>query len=54
MPNTNGQMRFGVLARKVFSWDAAIRGIALDAYGPHPIRLELGLPDCRIAPKILG
>ena len=33
MPNTERAARFRVLAREVFSWDAAIRWIALDEPG---------------------
>jgi hypothetical protein len=36
MRNANGVTRFGVLAREVFSWDAAIRWIALDDPGRRP------------------
>jgi len=38
MPNTNGEMRFGVLTREVFSWDAAIRWIALDDHGRQQLK----------------
>jgi hypothetical protein len=48
MRNTNGVTRFGVLAREVFSWDAAIRWIALDDPGRRP-QLEWRDPDTRLA-----
>src|SRR5690242_2084156 len=41
MLNTNGEMHFGVLAREVFSWDAAVRWIALE----EPGRQELEWRD---------
>jgi hypothetical protein len=37
MRNANGELRFGALAREVFSWDAAIRWIALDNPGRQPL-----------------
>jgi hypothetical protein len=47
MTNTNGVTRFGVLAREVFSWDAAIRWIALDDPGGRR-RFEWRDPDSRL------
>lgn len=47
MLNTNGEMRFGVLAREVFSWDAAIRWIALDDRGRQ--QLEWRDPNAEVA-----
>ncbi len=44
MTTTNGVTRFGVLAREVFSWDAAISWIALDDPGRRP-QLEWRDPD---------
>ena len=44
----DGLTRFGVLAREVFSWDAAIRWIALDDPGRRP-HLEWRDPDSRLA-----
>ena len=37
MRNANGELRFGALAQEVFSWDAAIRWIALDNAGRQPL-----------------
>ena len=37
MRNANGELRFGALAREVFSWDAAIRWIALDNAERQPL-----------------
>ena len=48
MGNTNGVTRFGVLAREVFSWDAAVRWIALDDPGRRP-QLEWRDPDTRLS-----
>ena len=48
MRSTNGVTRFGVLAREVFSWDAAIRWIALDDPG-RGLQLEWRGPDTRLA-----
>jgi hypothetical protein len=50
MPNTNGELRFGVLAREVFSWDAAIRWIAVDEPGRYSL-LHLREPDTEVAAK---
>ena len=47
MLNTNGEMRFGVLAREVFSWDVAIRWIALDDRGRQ--QLKWRDPDTEVA-----
>ena len=47
MLNTSGVMPFGLLAREVFSWDAAIRWIALDAPGRQP-QLEWRDPDAEV------
>jgi len=47
MLNTNREKRFGVLAREVFSWDAAIRWIALDDHGRQ--RLKWRDPDTEVA-----
>jgi hypothetical protein len=40
-------MRFGVLAREVLSWDAAIRWIALDEPGSHSL-LRRRAPDTEV------
>jgi hypothetical protein len=47
MLNTNGENRFGALAREVFSWDAAIRWIALDDRGRQ--QLEWRDPHTEVA-----
>jgi hypothetical protein len=47
MTNANGVTRFGVLAREVFSWDAAIGWIALDDPGRRP-QLKWRDPDTRL------
>ena len=47
MLSTNGEMRFGALAREVFSWDAAIRWIALDDFGRQQV--EWRDPDTEVA-----
>lgn len=43
MLNANGEMQFRILAREVFSWDPAIRWIALDDGGRQ--QLEWRDPD---------
>jgi len=48
MRNTNGSTGFGVLAREVFSWDPAIRWIALDDPGRQP-QWEWRDPDSELA-----
>lgn len=48
MRNANGVTQFGVLAQEVFSWDAAIRWIALDSPGRRP-QLAWRDSDTRLA-----
>jgi hypothetical protein len=48
MRKTNGVPRFDLLAREVFTWDAAIRWIALDEPGCRP-QLEWREPDTPLA-----
>ena len=48
MRNVNGELRFGALAREVFSWDAAIGWIALDNPGRRPL-LEWRDPEAAAA-----
>lgn len=47
MFNTNGKILFGALVREVFSWDAAIRWIALDDRGRQ--QLEWRDPNAEVA-----